>query len=203
MITQTFKNRNIEGILLPVLCFIGLLGYILPFISVNINILKYSYSKDVNLFNLFSFFNRSGQAGDKQFGGLGSSLADVLGLRDNDMLTGIAVKFILSVGSYVATLLLLIIVFVCLLTGALKKASTIMLAVSFVLYIYSGYTISKLPAELFDNIESKLGFLGSLLHLSDMVKISLGTGYWVTVIAIGCTLVIKAMRKASIGAFSK
>lgn len=173
------------NLILVALCCAALIGFLLPLINISINIFHFSYSKEVNALNMLSFFNQS----DSQFGGLDISKTNVFRLTENNEgLNQVAKKLIASIGSYFSALLLLSVILVSMLTGLLKKASTLLLLLSFGLYAYAGYTISELTSALFNDINKNIGFL----NISGIIKIGLGGGYWLTIGAMACMLLIKA-----------
>ncbi len=186
---QQYVKRNFSFLFLIILCFSALIGYLLPLVNIEVNLLGFfSESINFNIFTFLSIFNAS----DSMFSGGPLSEANMLELVDgNGALSNIGSGLAISAGLYLAVFILLIIVLVCLFTKKFKKTTTVMLAISFIFYIYIGYTVSSLPAELSNSLNNSNPFL-SLLNVSDMLNITLRSGYWITIGAIGAMLLMKA-----------
>lgn len=179
---------NKEKTIYIIIIFIALIGFALPAINVNISLL--GISKNINAFNMVSFFSES----DTQFGGLDLTKTDISALTDgNNILGNTGIKLIISVVAYFAVMILLIIIIICTFAGKLKKTSNVLLGVSFILYIYVGHTISTLTENLFSGIENALGFFASFIDISKLVQVNLKSGYLITLGAIGCLMLIKVV----------
>jgi succinate-acetate transporter protein len=165
-----------------------LIGFVLPAINLNIDFLGNSHSMNFSVSTLFS-------RPESRFGGSELSQADLFNLSDNnmfqDMFAEISPKLITSVGAYFVTLILLIVITVFTFINKFTKSTNIMITLSFVLFAYAGYTILSLMETLYNGLESSLGFLALFLNISDLLKINLGHGYWITLVAIGSILLIK------------
>lgn len=178
------KDR--KRIIVIILCIIALIGFILPVVNINIGFL--GYSTDISVLNLTSLFNSDSQFGTR-LSGSESSSADMFDLSGrSEIFTDMGVKLILIIVSYSFTILLLIIILIFTLINKYRKVSNVMTTISFLLYAYVGYAISTLTETLFNSVEEKLGFSVSQFNMSDMIKINIGTGYWLTIFAIGSIL---------------
>lgn len=186
-----FKGKiEANKIICIVLCATALIGFLLP--AINISIEFFGNSRNTSL-SVSSFFNRS----ESPFGDSDLSQADLFNLSGenmfSDVLADVGTKVATSVGAYFLTLLLLIIFFIFTFLGKLRKSANVMLAVSFALMAYAGTTIISVPETLLTSIESSLGFLARFINISEMFNLTLGNGYWLTIIMIGCTLLVKVI----------
>jgi hypothetical protein len=170
------------------LCLAALAGFILPAVNIGIEFLGNSRSISLSIRTLFE---NSGS----RFGGSDLSQADLFNLSDSNMfenlLADVRTVLITSVGAYFMTLILLIIILIFIFTGKFNKAIVIMSGVSVALLAYAGSTILSVTEILLSTLESSLGFLAMFINLSDLLKINLGIGYWLTMITLGCLLVLK------------
>jgi len=196
---KNIKNKVIY-ISLIVLCLIALIGFILPSIIIDVDMMGNSRSMSLSM---QSFINRpenpfGGSALNASSSGIASRFGD-MDLFDfsSDMFGEIRPKMITSVGAYFISLILLIVVLIFTIINKLKKISIFLSAASFALLVYAGNTILTIPGPLMDglmtNIENSLGFLAMFINIADLINFNvvLGNGYWLTLITIGCLIIFK------------
>jgi len=133
---------------------------------------------------------------DSPFGGDGGSFAqsDLLDLVDIDifdMRDDIGGMMARAAGLYLTTFLLLIAVLIFVLIDKLKKLSFLLHLLSIGLFIYSGRTMLSVPEIIFERIENLLGFFAMFINIRGMLQMSLGAGYWVTLVCITCAFLVR------------
>ena len=181
---------NREKIICTMLCVIALIGFILPAVNINIDFLGNTRSMSLSARSLFD-------RPDTPLDDLESSRFSQLDLSDmsSGIVAEIRTEVIASVGAYFIALVLLILLLVLAIIGKFKKTSILISAVSVTLLIYAGYTILTITEPLIDGIETiienALGFLAFLIDVSSILSLSLGNGYWLTIIMLGCLFSIK------------
>jgi len=163
---------------LIMLCLIALVGYILPLININMNnISGESTSKDISLLSVFqdpsSILENESILSSDRFAGM----ADVLSNTTRQIKTIMAL--------FAVSLFITIIVLVFIIINKFKAITAIILSGVLFLPIYIGTAISSLSRQFIQSLEQGLGFLASLITLSDFISIKIGVGYFVTIGAIG------------------
>ena len=199
------KKINIDKLFSIIICIvaaIAVIGFFRPAVNINLDI---NGNKRQLSLSMESVFNRP----ENPFGNMDSDESSGILSRFSDMdlldfssetFKDVRATIIRSVGSYLISLILLIIIFILAIIGKLKKVSIILSAISFALLIYAGRTILSVQEPfmngIVNNIENALGFLASFMNISDllMIEIGLGGGYWLTVITICCMVLLKATR---------
>jgi len=125
------------------------------------------------------------------------SQADLFNLsgegRFSEMFAEVSGKVFSAVGAFLLTILLLVITLVFTILDKLKKPVNVMLVAAIGLFIYAGVTIMSVKDTLLAGLQGSLGFIGMLFNVSDMIKISLGGGYWLTMIFAWCLLLTNAV----------
>lgn len=189
---QADTKQIIFRVIAVVLCLIALAGYLMPLMSMNIDVFdRVSQSMDISIGNILSLRNEA----DSPFGGIDSADSVFSGLLgNNEGMTSITGNLMTSMGLYLATLALLIIILVFSILNKLKKTSIAILTVSLSFYVYIGFTVSNLASDIIGALEERLGFFAMLFDLSEMINVVLGNGYWITLIAICCAVLAKIVH---------
>jgi hypothetical protein len=185
------KQRIIYAILLA-LCLTALAGYLMPLMSINIDVFdRVSQSMDISIGNILSIRSDA----DSPFGGIDSSESVFSGmLGGGEGMSEITGKLMISIGLYLVAFILLLVVLVFSEINKLKKTSIAILALSLSFYVYIGFTVSNLAADIIGMLEQRLGFFAMLFNLSEMITVSLGNGYWITLAAICCMVLVKLVQ---------
>jgi hypothetical protein len=173
-------------IILTAVCLIALTGYFLPAISVEVSFMGRSTS---NTFSLTSFFNRP----DNQLSGLDLPQTDLFGSDETSLFAGAGARLMTSIASYLAALVLLIALTVCTALGKLRKTSIALSAVSIGLLAYAGHAISTVTGPIIEALSETLGFLAIFIDLSNLITISPGAGYWLTLTALGAVFILRIL----------
>jgi hypothetical protein len=154
----------------------------LPAININIEFLGNSRDMSLSVKTLFENSN-------SRFGGSDFSQADMFNLSGSNMfenlISDVRGKLITSVGAYFVTLLLLIISLVFIIIGKFKIAVMSITAIGIALLAYAGNTILSVTEIIISSLEGSLGILALFINLSNMLQITLGGGYWLTIITLG------------------
>jgi len=166
----------------------------MPMMSMEINVFDMvGQSVDISLRNLRTLGNDS----DSPLGGIDSSDSVLSGfLGENTDMPDIATSLRNTMVLYLLSLILLVVLLVLLVINKLKIASIVLLAIALAFYIYIGNTVSGLAISIISMLEQRLGFFAFLFNLSEMVNVSLGSGYWFTIIAIGSMLLVSVANFA-------
>lgn len=184
---SSIKYSKIKAICIA-LCFMALVGFFLPAINLRMNFLD--NQKSIS-FSTLSLLDKP----ESIFDGANLSQEDMFSISSesmfSDLFMEIRPKLIISIGAYFIALILLIVIIASMFVGKLKKPINVMLVLSLALLVYAGCTILSVTEALFHRLENSLGFLASFINLSDLVKINLGSGYWLTLIMLGCMLLTK------------
>jgi len=185
---------NVKKIILIAACMVALAGFFFPAISLNVNFFGMGTS---TTFSLATFFNPP----DNPFGTMDlpglrqDGLRDLIDLSgDNNPFADVGVRLVTAVAAYFGTFILLVVVLIFALAGKLKKPSIVLLGLSLALFAYAGYAISTIPALMQVAFENFLGFFARLLDLSNIISINLGVGFWITLAAIACTLIMRVIK---------
>jgi len=186
------KNQSMVRVAGIVLCLAALAGYFFPAVRIEFSILGFSQTVT---FNVTSFFNRP----DNPFGGLdgaglsGISLPDALG----EAFAGIVFNAAAATAAYLASMVVLTVLLVCLLAGKAKRARTAMPAAAVGLLAFAGYTAATLTESLVNAVQSALegtlGFFALFIDFTDMITLTLGGGYWLTLAASGGVLLLNGL----------
>jgi len=174
------------------LCITALVGHLLPLMSINIDVFdRVSQSTDISIGNIMSIRNDA----DSPLGGIDAPDSVFSGLLGGDEgMDGVAGKMMTTMGLYLVSLVLLIFVLVLSILNKFRKTSIAVLAVSLSAYVYIGFTVSNLAADIIGTLEQRLGFFAMLFNLSEMITIVLGNGYWLTISAITCMMLVKIIQ---------
>jgi len=176
-----------------VLCVIGLIGYSQPAINVHVSFFDMTYSTSFGLTAAF---------GDTE------NPLDMLGLGESDISAIIAEVDMMEHFGYVrgrivaaAVLYLLVIILLLVILGLslfdkLKPVKAAILALSLALYIIVGSAVLSVPEIIIDiltgAVEDILGYFAALIDISNLIYAELGTGYWITLLALAGMLVMEA-----------
>ena len=182
------QKIKIEQIIITALCLITLIGFFLPAINISIDFMGRETSISLSMRSLF-------ERSESRFGGADLSQADLFNLGGDNMFSDIIADvsgiIVRSVGAYIITLILLIVILVLTLFNKIPKITMGMSAVSLGLFIYAGNTVLTAKEALVVGLESSLGFLAMFLNISEMIFITLGNGYRMTLIMLVCLLLAK------------
>jgi len=187
------RNKfNKEKIIITILCVIALMGFLFPAINIDVNFLI--TSRNVS-FSMRTIFNRP----DNPFGGADMSRLSEINILDvsGGIFDEVRTKLVTAISAYLITLIALIALLICTLVDKLKKTSAVISTVSFALFIYAGYAISTVTEPLIGAIENTLGLVTLFIDISSLISLSLGNGFWLTLIAIGVILAIKIVNLIS------
>jgi len=167
------QTKNNLRFIYIALIIVAILGFLLSAVVIDIKMLN--ISEGFGARNIFSLLGKTASSPS----GMSSSQGKLLELIDgNDMFAEVKVKFSISVTAYFLVILTLLINLVLVLLKKWKKVVTVISFVSFTLFSYAGYSMMSLSKVLYNALEESLGFLATLVNISEMVKFSLGTGYW-------------------------
>jgi hypothetical protein len=182
MILWVKNNVKVISVMLIV---VAILGFFLSAAVIEVDML--GISEELSVRNAFSFI--SGTTSNQS--DMATSQAKLLELIDgNDAFAEVRMKFIMSVGAYLLVALLLLINLVLVLLGKWRKVSLVISAGTIALFSYAGYSVMSLSKVFYSAMEESLGFLAALVNVSEMVKFSLGTGYWLTLISLAAIFTI-------------
>jgi hypothetical protein len=178
--------NNIEKTILTVLCLIGIIGFLFPAFNLNLEIFNNSTTISLSLGTLF-------ENTESRFGGSDFLQADMFNFSGDNILSDVFANFgeklIRSVGSYFVTLIILIITLIFAIINKFKKTSIVMLAISLIMFVYAGSTILSVVETLVVEIQSMLGFIAMLIDISEIITVTLGNGYWLTIATITSLLI--------------
>ena len=102
-------------------------------------------------------------------------------------------KFIMSVGVYLLVALLLLVNLILVLLGKWRKASLVISAGAIALFSYAGYSVMSLSKVFYSVMKESLGFFAALVNVSELMKFSLGTGYWLTLTSLAAIFTINVV----------
>jgi len=177
--------KNNVKVISAVLIVVAILGFFLSAFVIKVDIL--GISEGLSVRNAFSFI--SGTTSNQS--DLSTSQSKLLELIDgNGAFAEVSMKFIMSVGVYLLVALLLLVNLILVLLGKWRKASLVISAGAIALYSYAGYSVMSLSKVLYSAIEESLGFLAALVNVSEMMKFSLGAGYWLTLTSLATIFTI-------------
>ena len=182
------QTKNNLRFIYIALIIVAILGFLLSAVVIDIKMLN--ISEGFGARNIFSLLGKTASSPS----GMSSSQGKLLELIDgNDMFAEVKVKFSISVTAYFLVILTLLINLVLVLLKKWKKVVTVISFVSFTLFSYAGYSMMSLSKVLYNALEESLGFLATLVNISEMVKFSLGTGYWLTFTALATIFFIEVV----------
>ena len=172
---------------LVITCILAIIGFFIPTITLQLSFLGINRTINMSLATLFESESPFGEGGFAA-----SDLADLFGEIDfMDEIRGVIIR---SAIAYSIVLILIVIVLITTLIGKLKRVNMVILTLSILLFIYAGRSILTVPDILFDGLDALLGFLALFISFRDMLTLSLGNGYWITLatmcIGLFITLII-------------
>jgi len=185
---RQFKS---EKIILVALCLVALIAFLIPAISLETSFMGMSTNTTFGIATIFD-------SQDNPFAGM-----DMPGIQQRDMrdfldlfgddnpFADVGTRLVISVGAYFITAVLLVVFLICTLLGKLTRVSTVLLVIGFALFVYAGYMISTVPEHMQAAFANLLGFLAMFIDISNIINISLGIGYWLTLVMMGCMVLIK------------
>jgi len=177
--------KNNVKVISAVLIVVAILGFFLSAVVIKVDIL--GISEGLSVRNAFSFI--SGTTSNQS--DISTSQAKLLELIDgNGAFAEVRMKLIMSVGAYLLVALLLLVNLILVLLGKWRKASLVISADAIALFSYAGYSVMSLSKVFYSVMEESLGFLAALVNVSEMMKFSLGTGYWLTLTSLAVTFAI-------------
>ena len=171
------------------ICIVTLAGFFLPVVNLQLAFLGTGRSIG---FGLTTPFQRSGSSGLGGEGGVGAS--DMFNMIDINMFSmsdSIGRRIISGSAFYFTTFLLFFAVTIFTALGKFKKATIILHLLSIGLLVASGLIFMSIPNVLFERIRSALGFMAVLINVRNMLNISLGTGYWLSMAGLVVLLLVK------------
>ena len=172
-------------IIIVTLCVIALIGFFIPAIYVELSFLGNTRTSGFSLATVF-------EDNESQFGGMDFAQSDLADrFVDDDIMADVTSRITLSVALYFITLALTLCVLVLSLLGRMPKVTAVLLACAVTLYIVAGRTILTVPAILLEGIQNALGFFALFINISEMIAITLGTGYWLTLIVLAIATLTK------------
>lgn len=163
----------------------------MPAVTVRLAFLGTERSANFSLATPFE--NNDSPFGDEGGGFAQSDLLDLVDIDIFDMQDDIGGRMARAAGSYMATFLLLIAALIFVLIGKLNKTSILLHMLSLGLFIYSGRAILSVPEIIFERIENLLGFFAMFINIRELLQISLGMGYWVTLVALVVVLATRVV----------
>jgi len=178
------------------LYIIAIVGFFLPFASLELSF--FGTYRQVN-FSLMTIFQNNSQ--DPLFGGgLGySDLGEFI--SDLDEVRNVTNRAVLAAVCYGSSFLMVLVVLIFTILNKLKYLRILLAAIIVCLFIYAGHIISGIPYMIFDEIENMLGFFALFINFRGMLSISLGIGYWISLITMCVNFVIlipASFRKSKI-----
>jgi len=176
---------------------VALAGFFMPAVTVRLAFLGTERSANFSLATPFE--NNDSPFGGEAGGFAQSDLLDLVDIDIFDMRDDIGGRMARAAGSYLATFLLLIAVLIFVLIGKLNKTSLLLHVLCIGLFIYSGRAMLSVPEILFERIENMLGFFAMFINIRGMLQISLGMGYWVTLVALVVLLATRIVLAAISG----
>jgi hypothetical protein len=172
-----------QRVILTVICLIALTGFFLPAVNVEISFMGRTTSSS---FSAASFFNRP----DNRLSGLGLPQTELFDLDDASLFANAGTRLIVSAASYLTALGLLTAVTVCAALGVLMKTGIVLSAVSTGLMVYAGYTIMTVAEPIIEALNETFGFLSRIMDFSNLITITPGAGYLLTLSALGAGFVL-------------
>jgi len=166
------------------LCAVAVFGFFQPAVNVHLSFFGITRTFDFSLATIFE-----------------DSPADTLNLNDSDLsdlldetdiLADIVRRVALSVISYVLAFVLLVIMTVFAVLNKFAFAKTVINAVALILLIVAGRAMLTVPGMVADALSDFLGFFARLINVYEILSMTLGWGYWVSlcaciaVILLGC-----------------
>ena len=181
---QLMKNSKYLYLILGVL---ALLGIFFPLLNVSVDFLGTSNAVEVSVVNLLQNVG-SQQRQMAQAGGM---------MQENPMLPEIGRTIVRPFIAYVVMLIGLVVVTLFLFIQKFKIATNVLLASIIPLCVYVGFAFTSLSTTLSESLmevfESPI-FL-SMIDLTDLLSVSLGNGFWLTVISIGMLVVVRVVTQ--------
>ena len=179
----------IKRLILVAICIVALAGFFLPAVNLQLSFLGMGRSTG---FSLRTPFERSDTAGLGGAGGFGASdLTNMVNIDMRSMSDSVGRRIIIGVISYMAAFFVLAAVFVLTALGKLRKATAVLHLMSIGLLAIFGWVMISIPNEIAARIRDSLGIMAVLINAHNLVSMSLGTGYWVTMFSLVILLLVK------------
>ncbi len=173
-VTATKKTRAVS-MALALLMVLAVLGYLLPLLSIDVELFVVDYHKKISAGNLVSFFSEKSQLGDTLL------KTDLLNLVDaQGHLTASAKLLIAACVAYFLTLLLALLLLALALADKLRRLRAALAVVGLALMIFAGLVVADKTTALFQSASEKLGIIGQIIDITALVQIQLGGGFWLT-----------------------
>ena len=174
-------------IILFAICMVALAGFFLPWVTVQFSLLNMGRTANFSLATLF-------ESDDPVFGDDGFARSGVFDIIDVDffeLIDDVMGVIIRSAVLYVAAFVLLIVVAVFSLLGKFKTVSLGLHVLAMLSFLFASYSVSTVPDILLPRIRGMLGFFSIFINPRDILTISFGAGFWVTVVAMGVLLLAR------------
>jgi len=180
--------KNNVKVISAVLIVVAILGFFLSAVVIKVDIL--GISEGLSVRNAFSFV--SGTTSKQS--DISKSQVKLIELIDgNGAFAEVRMKFIMSVGVYLLVALLLLVNLILVLLGKWRKASLVISAGAIALFSYAGYSVMSLSKVFYSVMKESLGFFAALVNVSELMKFSLGTGYWLTLTSLAAIFTINVV----------
>jgi hypothetical protein len=180
--------KNNVKVISAVLIVVAILGFFLSAVVIKVDIL--GISEGLSVRNAFSFV--SGTTSNQS--DISKSQVKLIELIDgNGAFAEVSMKFIMSVGVYLLVALLLLVNLILVLLGKWRKASLVISAGAIALFSYAGYSVMSLSKVFYSVMKESLGFFAALVNVSELMKFSLGTGYWLTLTSLAAIFTINVV----------
>ena len=176
-----------------ILCFLAVIGYFLPAVNININVLDvYKLRMNVNLGSFYSLLNEAKSQG------LGGSMGRVSSddideifellreLHIDNLVGGLTFSMIF----YIFVIFILAVMLILTFMGKINRVFITLTAISILFYIFIAFQIINLPGTIKEALNKNLGGFSRFIDLSKGININLGIGFWMTFIALICILSI-------------
>jgi para-nitrobenzyl esterase len=177
-------------LIIIVMCIIAIFAYFLPSINLGISFRGLSSNSALSLTTIFDSSNNP-------FSGLDMSGGEdeLMPVDISEIMGTIIVRLVLPIIAYTATLIMLIITLIYTILNKFNLARTVMFCISIVIYFIAGLTITGTPQSLSDSMAGILGPFANFLNISQMFNITLGMGFWLTIITLGGLIFTVMMAK--------
>jgi len=167
--------KNNLRIISAALIIVAMLGFFLSAVVIKIDML--GISEGLGARNACSLLSGT-TSSQPDISTLQTKLLEII--DGNDAFAEVKAKLAPALGAYFLVIILPLINLVFVLLKKWEKARMVIPIVSLALFSYAGYSVMSLSKILYAAIEESFGFLAVLVNISEMVKIHLGIGYWLT-----------------------
>ena len=167
-----------------VLCIITIVGFFLPFVNLQLSFFGNYRQMNLSLATIFQNNSPNSPLG----GGFGGS--DLGEFLDDLEINNITNRVVLVVIFYIISLTLVLCVLVVTIFNKLKRLRILFVAIMICLFFSAGHIASGIPEMIFTELEAMLGFFALFINFRGMLSLSMGTGYWVSLITMFVNLVI-------------